>query len=109
MIPFDVALTQQSVKSKMKQTSYRVMIGLNVLLWLLQTISNVLTLYLVWLAFIKYAGDPDQSLLVLEGATEPSHTIAKIRDLLGSMPPAIANSIMASVVQLNLHNNSLID
>jgi hypothetical protein len=85
--------------SKKRQTSYRVMIGLNVLIWLLQTIHNALALYQTWIAFIKYAGDPDQSVLILEGGIEPSHTILKIRYILSTMPPAIADTIMARIAQ----------
>jgi hypothetical protein len=85
------------------------MIGLNVLIWLLQTVSNGLALYQTWLAFIRDAVDPDQSLLVLEYVVEPSHTIVKIRSFFGSMMPVIADTVMASIAQLYTVDGSLSD
>jgi hypothetical protein len=100
MFHFDVPLTQK-VRSKKRQTSHQVMIGLNVLIWILQTINNALALYESWVAFIRDAGDLDQSVLILEEAIEPSHTFGKIRYLLTAMGPAIADTIMASIAQFN--------
>jgi hypothetical protein len=73
------------------------MIGLNLLLWLLQTINNALALYQAWLAFIRDAGDLEPSVLILNGTIGPSVAIANIRYYLSAMLPAIADTVMVSI------------
>jgi hypothetical protein len=74
------------------------MIGLNLVMWLLQTIDNGLSLYQTWSAFIQHSGDPLQSVPLLEGETEgPALKIRTIRHFIWIMLPGIANAVMASI------------
>jgi hypothetical protein len=52
--PFSLGMSEK------KQTSYKVLMGLIVLMFILQTIHNVCDWYIVWLGFIRYGNAPDQ-------------------------------------------------
>jgi hypothetical protein len=85
--------------SEKKQTSYKVLMGLIVLMFVLQTIHNAFDWYLVWLSFIRYGDAPDQALDVLEGDGTTSlslRAIGSLSTLLTSLRLAIADSIMVS-------------
>jgi hypothetical protein len=81
-----------------KQTSYKVLMGLIVLMFALQTIDNICNWYIVWLGFIYYDNAPDQAL----GALQMDETVLSLRvvgsmtDLLITLRLAIADSIMVS-------------
>jgi hypothetical protein len=82
-----------------KQTSYKVLMGLVVLMLFLQTVHNIGTWYIAWLGFIYYGDAPAQALEALEvdGTTSLSlHIISSILDLLTTLRLSIADSIMVS-------------
>ena len=85
--------------SEKKQTTYKVLMGLIVLMLVLQTIHIACTWYTAWLGFIHYSNAPDQALEALEVDDLTSFSLQIIRsmeDLLITMRLAIADSIMAS-------------
>jgi hypothetical protein len=85
--------------SEKRQTSYKVLMGLIVLMFALQTIHNVCDWYLAWRGFVYYGDAPDQALDTLEGNEETSHSIyvaVSIECLLTTLRLAIADSIMVS-------------
>jgi hypothetical protein len=85
--------------SEKKQKSYKVLIGLIVLMFALQTIHNVCEWYIAWLGFIYYDNAPDQALDALEvdGLTSLSaQVLESMLDLLTTLRLAIADSIMVS-------------
>jgi hypothetical protein len=82
-----------------KQTSYKVLMGLIVLMFALQTIHNIGNWYITWLGFIYYSDAPDQALdaLKVDGLAKLSlHVIDSMFNLLTTMRLAIADSIMVS-------------
>jgi hypothetical protein len=82
-----------------KQTSYKVLMALIVLMLILQTIHNICQWYIVWLGFIYYGDMPEQALdaLELDGTTSVSLRVAgPMLDLLTTLRLAIADSIMVS-------------
>jgi hypothetical protein len=81
--------------SEKKQTSYKILMGLIVLMFTLQTIHNVCNWYITWLGFIYYGDAPEKALDVLEvdGAVL---VFQSILDLLTTLRLAIADSIMVS-------------
>ena len=85
--------------SEKKQTSYKVLMGLIVLMFTIQTVHNACNWYTAWLGFIYYSTTPDQALDALEvdGLTNLSlYIINSINDLLTTSRLAIADSIMVS-------------
>jgi hypothetical protein len=81
-----------------KQTSYKVLMGLIVLMFALQTIHNICSWYIIWLSFIYYSDAPDQALDALEvdGTKLSLRVVESMFDLLTTMRLAIADSIMVS-------------
>jgi hypothetical protein len=82
-----------------KQTSYKVLMGLIVLMLFLQTVHNIGTWYISWLGFIYYGDAPAQALDALEvdGTTSLSlRIISSILYLLTTLRLSIADSIMVS-------------
>jgi hypothetical protein len=82
-----------------KQMSYKVLMGLVVLMFVLQTIHNICNWYITWLGFIYYSDMPDQALNALEVdqlVMLSLEVIVSIFDLLITMRLAIADSIMVS-------------
>ena len=85
--------------SDKKQTSYKVLMGLIVLMFALQTVHNACNWYTAWLGFIYYSSAPDQALEVLDADGLTSLSLQIIRsmgDLLIMLRLAIADSIMVS-------------
>ena len=85
--------------SEKKQTSYKVLMGLIVLMFALQTVHGACNWYTTWLSFIYYSNVPDQALDALEvdELTNLSlHVIDSIDDLLTTSRLAIADSIVVS-------------
>jgi hypothetical protein len=84
--------------SERKQTSYKALMGLIVLMFALQTIHNVCNWYITWLGFVYYGNAPDQALDALEGdGTRLSlRIVISTVDLLTTLRLAIADSIMVS-------------
>jgi hypothetical protein len=85
--------------SEKKQTSYKVLMGLIVFMFALQTIDNICDWYIAWLGFIYYGDAPDQALDALEVDETTSlllHVIGSMVDLLTTLRLAIADSIMVS-------------
>jgi hypothetical protein len=84
--------------SEKKPTSYKVLMGLIVLMAAIQTIRNACQWYIMWLSFIYYSNSPDQAL----GALEIDETnlslfvIGSMIDLLTTLRLAIADSILVS-------------
>ena len=81
-----------------KQTSYKVLMCLIVLMFVLQTIHNICTWYITWLGFIYYSGMHDQALDALEvdGAKLLLQVIGSMLGLLTTLRLAVADSIMVS-------------
>ena len=82
-----------------KQTSYKILMCLIVLMFVLQTIHNICTWYITWLGFIYYSNAPDQALHALEknGITSLTlHALVSMNILLTTLRLAIADSIMVS-------------
>jgi hypothetical protein len=82
-----------------KQTSYKVLMGLIVLMFVLQTVHNVCEWYTTWLGFIYYSNAPDQALDAL--AENPLSglslfVVSSMNDLLATLRLAIADGIMVS-------------
>jgi hypothetical protein len=79
-----------------KQTSYKVLMGLIVLMFVLQTIHIVCDWYLAWLGFIYYGNASDQALDVLQEdeARVSIHVIGSVTQLLTTLRLVIADSIM---------------
>ena len=85
--------------SEKKQTSYKVLMGLIVLMFTIQTVHNACNWYTAWLGFIYYSTTPDQALDALEvdGGTGPSLVaIGSMNVLLTTLRLAIADSIVVS-------------
>jgi hypothetical protein len=86
-------------RSEKKQTSYKVLMGLIILMFALQTIHNICDWYQTWLGFIYYSNAPDQALDALEENSQASHSIyiiTSMENLLTTLRLAIADSIMVS-------------
>jgi hypothetical protein len=84
--------------SEKKQTSYKVLMGLILLMFALQTLHNATKWYIAWLGFV-YDGDaPDQALdaFQLDEATFSLRVVESMCDLLVTLRLAIADSIMVS-------------
>ena len=81
-----------------KQTSYKVLMGLIVLMFALQTIHNICNWYITWLGLIYYSDAGDQALDALEvdGAKLSLRIVGSLVDLLTTLRLAIADSIMVS-------------
>jgi hypothetical protein len=93
-----------------KQTSYKVLMGLILVMFALQTIHNIGYWYITWLGFIYYSDVPDQALDALEadGAKLSLRIIGSLFFLLTTMRSAIADSIMVSTgwsLLANMINN----
>jgi hypothetical protein len=85
--------------SEKKQKSYKVLMGLILLMFALQTIHNVCNWYITWLGFIYYGDVPDQALDALEVDEARSfvfHVLGSMFDLLTTWRLAIADSIVVS-------------
>jgi hypothetical protein len=84
--------------SEKKQTSYKVLMGLIVVMFTLQTIHNIGNWYSTWLSFIYYSDAPDQALdaLDLDGPKLSVRVFGSMFDLLTTLRLAIADSIMVS-------------
>jgi hypothetical protein len=83
-----------------KQTSYKALMGLIVLMFGLQTIHSVCDWYMIWLGFIYYGNAPDQALDALEGDTITNlslRAVVPMLDILNMLRLAIADSIMVSI------------
>ena len=96
--------------NKKKETAYKVVMRLILLMFALQTIHNVCNWYITWLGFIYYGDAPDQALDALEvdGARLSLRVVASMFDLLTTLRLAIADSIMVSTGWLfpaNMTNN----
>jgi hypothetical protein len=78
--------------------SYKVLMGLIVVMFALQTIHNIGNWYITWLGFIYYSDAPDQALDALEvnGVKLALRIIGSMFDLLITMRLAIADSIMVN-------------
>jgi hypothetical protein len=85
--------------SEKKQTSYKVLMGLIVLMFVLQTIHSACEWYITWLGFIYYSDTPDQALnaLLAIPTNRPLLITVLMADLLTTLRLAIADSIMASI------------
>jgi hypothetical protein len=81
-----------------KQTSYKVLMGLIVVMFALQTIHNIGDWYITWLGFIYYSDVPDQALDALEvdGTKLSLQIVDSMCPLLITMRLTIADSIMVS-------------
>ena len=93
-----------------KKTSHRVLMGMIVLMFALQTIHNMCNWYITWLSFIYYSDAPDQALETLEedGARLSVRVFDSMEDLLTTLRLAIADSIMVSTgcpLPANMTNN----
>ena len=84
--------------SEKKQTSYKVLMGLIVLMFVLQTIHNICNWYIPWLGFVYYSNAPEQALDALEVDDTQIlfRVIESMEDLLTTLRLAIADSIMVS-------------
>ena len=85
--------------SQKKQTSYKVLMGLIVLMFALQTMHSACDWYIVWLGFIYYSNAPDQAsdVFELDGATSLAlRIVGSILELLTTLRLTIADSIMVS-------------
>ena len=85
--------------SEKKQTSYKVLMGLILLMFFLQTINIIANWYIAWLGFIYYSDSPDKALDALEVDAFTSlllQAISSMFDLLLTLRLAIADSIMVS-------------
>jgi hypothetical protein len=85
--------------SEKKQTSSKVLMGLIVVMFVLQTIHMACEWYTTWLGFIYYSNAPDQALDALEVDELTSlsfQVIGSMEDLLATLRLAIADSIMVS-------------
>jgi hypothetical protein len=84
--------------SNKKQKQSKILMGLIVLMFTLQTIHSVCNWYITWLGFIYYGDAPDKALDALE-VDEPSlslRVVGSMADLLTTLRLAIADSIMVS-------------
>jgi hypothetical protein len=89
--------------SEKKQTSYKVLMALIVLMFGLQTIHNVCNWYIAWLGFVYYGNAPDQALDAFEVDEQISLTLLVAQsmfDLLATLRLAIADSILVSTIFL---------
>jgi hypothetical protein len=78
--------------------SYKVLMGLIVVMFALQTIHNIGNWYIAWLGFICYSDAPDQALDALEvdEAKLWLLVVGSMYDLLVMFRLAIADSVMVS-------------
>jgi hypothetical protein len=86
--------------SEKKQTSSKILMGLIVLMYALQTIHSACNWYITWLGFIYYGNTPDQAFDALEqdGSTSLSLlVIGSMFELLVTLRLGIADSIMVSI------------
>jgi hypothetical protein len=90
--------TLSPVINERKQTSYKVLMGLIVVMFALQTIRNIGNWYITWLDFIYYGDAPDQALdaLEIDGLKLSLRVIGSMFDLFTTLRLAIADSIMVS-------------
>jgi hypothetical protein len=97
MLTITMCLLPVGMKEK-KQTSYKVLLGLIVLMFTLQTIHIICDWYIVWLGFIQYGDAPDQALDALEedGAKFSLRIVGSMTALLTVLRLCIADSIMVS-------------
>jgi hypothetical protein len=80
-----------------KQTSYKVLMGLIVLMFALDTIVQAFGWYITWVGFIYYDNTPEQALDALENQGGLSLLIAGSTSvLLTTLKMAIADGIMVS-------------
>jgi hypothetical protein len=81
-----------------KQMSYKILTGLIMVMFALQTIHNIGTWYITWLGFIDYSDAPDQALdtLELDGTRLSLRVVGSMLFLLTILRLAIADSIMVS-------------
>jgi hypothetical protein len=81
-----------------KQTSNKVLMGLIVLMFALQTIYNICDWYITWLGFIYYGDAPDKALnaFELDPARHSGRVIGSTVALLTTLRLSIADSIMVS-------------
>jgi hypothetical protein len=87
------------VMNEKKQTSYKILMALIVLMFTLQTIEAACNWYIKWLGFIYYDDAPDQALEALEGEAAPNTTVWAVEatiNILVTLRLAIADSIMVS-------------
>jgi hypothetical protein len=82
--------------SEQKQGSYKVLMGLIVLMFALQTIHTTCDWYILWLSFIYYGNTPNQALDALEvdPARVSLEVVRSMFDLLTTLRLGIADSIM---------------
>jgi hypothetical protein len=85
-----------------KRNASKIVISLIVFMFVLQTVHDVCIWYILWLAFIKNGGSPDQALTVLEGVPVSNTIIAIISfgDLHTTLRLAIADGIMVHLLSL---------
>jgi hypothetical protein len=99
VIPTNTAHQFSAGMNEKKQTSYKVLMGLIVLMFALQTIHNICNWYITWLGFIYYGDAPDQALNALE--VDPTSLSLLVVDaifiLLATLRLAIADSVMVSI------------
>jgi hypothetical protein len=82
-----------------KQPSHKVLMGLILLMFALQTIHSGCQWYITWLGFIYYSDSPEQALDAFQ--IDPLTTLwlrvaASLGDLITTLRLAIADSIMVS-------------
>jgi hypothetical protein len=84
--------------NKNKQTSYKVLTGLIVLMFALQTIRSVCEWYIVWRGFIYYTDAPDLALDALEGEKISFliHVVESLGGPITVLKLDIADSILVS-------------
>jgi hypothetical protein len=89
--------------SPTKQRAYRILMGLILLMFFLETILIILDIYQLWLAFARYAESPHEILAILEGDEIDSRMVALVgmQELLTTSKIAIADSIMVSLSMLS--------
>jgi hypothetical protein len=86
-----------------KQTSNKVLMGLIVLMFILQTIHSVCIWYTTWLGFIHYRNVPWKAMdaLQMNGSANVSlRVVGSMCQLLTTLRLAIADSIMVSTPPL---------
>jgi hypothetical protein len=86
--------------SEKKQASYKVLMGLILFMFTLQTINNIIrNWYTNWLAFIYYGDAPEKALDALEvdGAKLSLRVLGSMFVLNTTLRLAIADSIMVSL------------
>jgi hypothetical protein len=81
-----------------KQTAYKILMGLIVLMFALQTTHIVCDWYISWLGFIYYSNTPEKALnaLLVDGTVLSLRVVGSMVNLLTTLRLAIADSIMVS-------------